>query len=126
MRKKTYEDHYRDGEIAITIAAQALSKQAIKEEIKAKGERLTLVKPAEINARAKVYLADHPELYLYAFNRASKMGQIDPSVQNALKEQCWKRQPEKIYPFPDELHWNSWFWQASGLEGSVQTDQGRK
>ena len=70
MRKKTYEDHYRDGEVAINIAAQALSKQAIKEEIKARGERLALVKPAEINAKAKVYLETHPGLWRLAWERA--------------------------------------------------------
>jgi hypothetical protein len=65
MRKS--KDPLSDGNAAINIAAQALSKQAIKEEIKARGERLTLVKPAEINARAKVYLEEHPGLWFSAW-----------------------------------------------------------
>jgi hypothetical protein len=110
MRKS--KDPIADGQAAINIAALALAKGAVQGELRAKGVRVTLVSPAEITQKAKQYLVDHPELYLYAFNRACKMGQIDQSVKDALKEQCWKRQPEKIYVFPEELHWNSWFWQG--------------
>jgi hypothetical protein len=101
MRKKTYEEHYRDGEIAINIAAQALSKQAIKEEIRAKGERLTLVKPAEINARAKVYLEAHPGLWQLAWERAWHSGQIDESVGLILREICRRRSVPELYITPN-------------------------
>jgi hypothetical protein len=100
MRKKTREDHYRDGEIAINIAAQALSKQAIKEEIKARGERLTLVKPAEINARAKVYLEEHPGLWRLAWERAWLSGQIDESVGVILREISRRRSVPELYITP--------------------------
>ena len=99
-KKKTYEDHQRDGEIAINIAALALSKQAIKEEIKAKGERLTLVKPAGINARAKVYLEQHPGLWRLAWERAWHSGQIDESVGVILREIYRRRSVPELYVTP--------------------------
>jgi hypothetical protein len=100
MRKKTYEDHYRDGEVAINIAAQALSKQAIKEEIKARGERLALVKPAEINAKAKAYLETHPGLWRLAWERAWHSGQIDESVGVILREIYRRRSVPELYVTP--------------------------
>jgi hypothetical protein len=101
MRKRSYEDHYRDGEVAINIAAQALSKQAIKDEIKAKGERLALVKPAEINASAKVYLEAHPALWYAAWERAWHSGQIDESVGIILREICRRRSVPDLYITPN-------------------------
>jgi hypothetical protein len=86
MRKKTYEDHQRDGEVAINIAALALARNAIKEEIRARGERLTLVKPAEIAEKPKVYLEEHPGLWRLAWERAWHSGQIDESVGVILRE----------------------------------------
>jgi hypothetical protein len=100
MRKKTREDHYRDGEVAINIAALALAKLAIKEEIKAKGERLALVKPAEIAARAKVYLEEHPRLWFAAWERAWHSGQIDESVGLILREICRRRSVPELYITP--------------------------
>jgi hypothetical protein len=34
---------------------------------------ITLVRPAEINAQATIYLASHPELYVAAHERAKRM-----------------------------------------------------
>jgi hypothetical protein len=101
MRKKSYEELYQAGEIAINIAAQALSKEAIKEEIKAKGERLTLVPPAEINARAKVYLEQHPGLWFSAWERAWHSGQIDESVGLILREICRRRSVPELWITPN-------------------------
>jgi hypothetical protein len=100
MRKKTHEDHYRDGEIAINIAALALAKNAIKEEIKARGERLALVKPAEINAKAKAYLETHPGLWRLAWERAWHSGQIDESVGVILREIYRRRSVPELYVTP--------------------------
>jgi hypothetical protein len=108
MRKS--KDHLADGNGAIQIAALALAKRGVNAELRAKGIRLALVSPAEITEKAKQYLVDNPYLYLVAFERACQLGQIDPSVKEILEKQCRQRVPERIYPFPSELHWNSWFW----------------
>jgi hypothetical protein len=89
MRKKTYEDHYRDGEVAIKIAARALAKRAVEDGLRAKGVRVTLVRPAEITEKAKVLLTNNPELWRAAYHRAERAGWIDPSVRGVLAER-WR------------------------------------
>jgi hypothetical protein len=42
------------------------------------------MKSAEIAAMAQRHLADHPELHYEAFERACKMGLIDPGDQETL------------------------------------------
>jgi hypothetical protein len=49
----------------------------VQEQLRSQGVRVSLVPPAEINARAQVYLADHPELYREAYERAQRMGMYE-------------------------------------------------
>jgi NAD(P)-dependent dehydrogenase (short-subunit alcohol dehydrogenase family) len=53
------------------------ARRAITEELRAQGVRVTLVKPAEISAKAQVYLSQHPELYREALERAQRMAKED-------------------------------------------------
>jgi hypothetical protein len=46
------------------------AKKAVTEQLRAQGVRVTLVKPADIAAQAKIYLEQHPELYEQALERA--------------------------------------------------------
>ena len=62
---------------AISFFARSAAKQAVKEKIKADGARLSLVPIREINEQAEVYLADHPELYQQALERARRLGMIE-------------------------------------------------
>jgi hypothetical protein len=39
--------------------ARMAARRAVQEQLRADGVRVTLVKPAEISAKAQVYLADH-------------------------------------------------------------------
>ena len=48
---------------AVHVLARMAARRAVQEELRAQGVRVSLVKPAEISAKAQVYLADHPELY---------------------------------------------------------------
>jgi hypothetical protein len=48
-----------------------------KEQLRADGVRVSLVKPAEISARAQVYLSQHPELYREALERAQRLGMYE-------------------------------------------------
>ena len=61
---------------AINYCARSIAKNAVQEELRAAGVRVTLVRPAEITQRARVYLEQHPELYQQAFERAKQMGWI--------------------------------------------------
>src|SRR6516162_925673 len=96
MRKKTYEELYQNGEIAINIAALALAKNAIKEELRSQGLRSRLIKPDEI----KAYLETHPGLWFPAWERAWHSGQIDESVGVILREIYRRRSVPELYVTP--------------------------
>jgi hypothetical protein len=64
------------GNHAINVLARLAAKKAVQEQLRAQGVRATLVKPAEIAARAKVYLDANPHLYEEAIQRALRMGLI--------------------------------------------------
>jgi hypothetical protein len=53
------------------------ARRAVQEQLRADGVRVTLVPPREISAKAQVYLADHPELYREALERAQRMGMYE-------------------------------------------------
>jgi hypothetical protein len=62
---------------AVYVLARLAAKKAVKEQLRAEGRRLTLVLPAEINAKANEYLALHQELYVEARERAHRLGMLD-------------------------------------------------
>ena len=64
------------GNHAINVLARLAARKAVQEELRSQGVRVTLVKPADIAAQAKVYLEQHPELYQQALERALRMGLI--------------------------------------------------
>jgi hypothetical protein len=68
------------GKHAVYILARLAAKKAVQDELRAQGVRVTLCKPADIAAQAKVYLEQHPELWSLARERARKMGLIDPPL----------------------------------------------
>jgi hypothetical protein len=53
------------------------ARKAVQDELRSQGVRVSLVKPADISAKAQVYLADHPELYREAYERAQRMGMYE-------------------------------------------------
>jgi hypothetical protein len=69
---------FKSASHAINYCARSIAKNAVKEQLHAQGVRVTLVKPAEIAERAAVYLADHPETYTLALERAKRLGFVDP------------------------------------------------
>jgi NAD(P)-dependent dehydrogenase (short-subunit alcohol dehydrogenase family) len=54
--------------------ARMAARRAVQEQLRSQGVRVSLVKPAEISARAQRYLAEHPELYKEALERAQRLG----------------------------------------------------
>ena len=59
---------------AVHVLARLAARRAITEQLRSQGVRVSLVKPAEISAKAQVYLQSHPELYREALERAQRMG----------------------------------------------------
>jgi len=69
---------------AINYCARAIAKNAVKEQMRARGIRLTLVPARETNERASAYLAAHPELYQLALERARRMGWVEQQHSEPL------------------------------------------
>jgi hypothetical protein len=62
---------------AVKVLARLAAKKAVEAELRAKGVRTTLVKPAEISAQANAYLAANPQLYDEARERAARLGMYE-------------------------------------------------
>ena len=58
---------------AINYCARSIAKKAVTEQLRDQGVRVTLVKPAEIAERAKVYLEEHPELQISKLMHRKRM-----------------------------------------------------
>jgi hypothetical protein len=59
---------------AVHVLARLAARKAAQEQLRAEGVRVSLVRPAEISAKAQVYLSQHPELYQEALERAQRLG----------------------------------------------------
>ena len=62
---------------AVHVLARLAARRAITEQLRSQGVRVSLVKPAEISAKAQVYLQSHPELYRAAVERAQRLGMYE-------------------------------------------------
>ena len=60
-----------------TAVRGPIAKNAVKEQLRDQGVRVTLVPIREITEKAQRYLADHPELYQQALERARQMGYVE-------------------------------------------------
>jgi NAD(P)-dependent dehydrogenase (short-subunit alcohol dehydrogenase family) len=73
---------------AVKVLARLAAKRAVQAELRSKGVRVTLVRPAEINAQAAEYLASHPELYTNAKPVVERMilaGEFGKRAQRELR-----------------------------------------
>jgi hypothetical protein len=61
---------------AVHVLARLAARKAVQEQLRADGVRVSLVKPAEISARAQSYLADHPELYSGGVTASAAPGHV--------------------------------------------------
>ena len=69
---------------AVNVLARLQARKAVQEQLRSEGVRVSLVKPAEISVRAQVYLADHPELYREALERAQRMGLFEKPKRRSV------------------------------------------
>jgi hypothetical protein len=66
------------GAHAVSVLARLAARTVIKQQLRDQlGVRVSLVPVHEINAQAQEYLANHPELFTQALERARKMGYVD-------------------------------------------------
>jgi hypothetical protein len=70
----------------VHVAARAIAKRAVVEELKEAGVRVTLVFPAEINKRAMAYIATHPEIWAQALERARKIEEMEEARKAARRK----------------------------------------
>jgi hypothetical protein len=79
---------------AVMLFARLAAKRAVQDNLRAQGVRVSLVPPAEIMRQAGEYLANHPELYQLALERANKLGYIDPLRANVLTSVQSEKEPK--------------------------------
>jgi hypothetical protein len=65
------------GTHAVHILARLTARNAVKEELKAQGVRVTLVPASEIAKKTRAFLDANPHLFEEALQRAWRMGLID-------------------------------------------------
>ena len=68
------------GNHAINVLARLAAKNAVKEKLRGDGVRMSLVPPRVIAEQARAYLEANPHLYEEAFERAKRMGWIEPQM----------------------------------------------
>jgi NAD(P)-dependent dehydrogenase (short-subunit alcohol dehydrogenase family) len=62
---------------AVNALARLAARRAVNAELRGQGVRVTLVKPATINAKATEWLAQHPEAYEQAHDIAVRFKMYD-------------------------------------------------
>ena len=67
---------FQSAKHAISFFARSAAKQAVKQKLRDDGARLSLVPVRVICEQAEVYLAQHPELYEQALERAKQLGYV--------------------------------------------------
>jgi hypothetical protein len=66
---------------AVSVFARLAAKRAVQEALRAQGVRVSLFPHAELMRQTGEYLANHPELYQLALERANKLGYVDPRAE---------------------------------------------
>jgi hypothetical protein len=61
----------------IHILARLQAKRLVQEQLRAEGIRLSLVSPREVQERATAYLAQHPEVWKEAIQRAHRLDEAE-------------------------------------------------
>ena len=68
---------FQSAKHAISFFARSAAKQAVKQKLRDDGARLSLVPVGVIAEQAEVYLAQHPELFQEALERAKQLGFVE-------------------------------------------------
>jgi hypothetical protein len=62
---------------AVHVLARLAARNAVKQQMRDAGVRVSLVPPREINAKANEFLALHQELYAEAREHAQRLGMFE-------------------------------------------------
>jgi hypothetical protein len=62
----------------VLLFARLAAKRAVQDQLRSQGVRVSLFPHAEVMRQAGEYLANHPELYQLALERAKRLGYVDP------------------------------------------------
>ena len=65
------------GTSTVKMLARSAARNAVKQQLQARGVRVSHVPHAQIVQQANVYLEQHPELFEQALQRARQMGLIE-------------------------------------------------
>ena len=74
---------------AINFMARLIARNAVKQQLRDQGIRVSLVPTCEIEEKAREYLAANPRLYEEALERAKRMGWIDEQLSGVLVTPDW-------------------------------------
>jgi len=77
------------GTHTIAILARLAAKNAVKDQLRADGVRVSLVPPREITEKAKAYLDANPHLFEEAYSRAWRMRLIEQAEPAPVCEIQW-------------------------------------
>ena len=75
LSQSTHDTFQPISATAVHVLARLAAKKAVKDQLRADGVRVSLVKPAEIIAKAQVYLQQHPELFQQALEKAKHIAE---------------------------------------------------
>jgi hypothetical protein len=62
---------------AVKVLARLAAKKAVEAELRGKGVRVSLIRPAEISVQTNAYLAANPQLFDEARERAARFGMYE-------------------------------------------------
>ena len=75
MRKAKSFSHIRTS--VVYVLARLAARNAVKEQLRDQGVRVTLVPVRQVHEQADEYLRQHPELYDEAREQARRMGMVE-------------------------------------------------
>jgi hypothetical protein len=70
----------------VYVAARAIAKLAVVQELREAGVRVTLTPPRVINEKATAYIATHPEIWPLAQERARKIEEMESRRKAARRK----------------------------------------
>jgi protein involved in temperature-dependent protein secretion len=69
----------------VHILARLQAKRLVQQQLRDQGVRVSLVKPSEVQERATAYLAQHPEVWRLALDRAHQLDEIEGQRKDRQK-----------------------------------------
>jgi hypothetical protein len=78
----------------VHILARLQAKRLVQDQLRAQGRRISLVPPREVQERATAYLAQHPEVWRVALERAHRID--DAEGQKKARQKLRREQLARL------------------------------